>query len=394
MVISSTTKSIEINTLTTDNISFACNYDNFTATGINLNGNDGTISTATDTIIVPSPGASEQNELKFLVIENLSTVSVVVAIRINTSGIRRKVYEVKLGIGENLVYTKAEGFIVHTSDGSIKSYSTSASFENYVASNKQKISLLKTASRTTVAASSFSVFDLAGNPGAGVLAGTSTTAGIVPTDATAGTPLINAFTATNGYIGGIQFINTVASRLTLYDMLFKAGAYGFAAGTTTLSAQPSYASRIPSSSNYNDTEIWIEVTTAFVTGTAWQVQVTYTNQAGTTGRTSVILPATTAANLTLGRMYQLGLQSGDTGVQKIESVIVTNGGTAMTAGNFNVLVLRRLANGRINIANGVDKQGLSDTGMPQVFADSALFLKVDADSTSTGTPEVFMDIIG
>lgn len=47
----------------------------------------------------------------------------------------------------------------------------------------------------------------------------------------------------------------------------------------------------PTNSNYYDTEIWIEVTTAFVTGTAWQVQVTYTNQSGVTGRTSIISSA-------------------------------------------------------------------------------------------------------
>ena len=47
-----------------------------------------------------------------------------------------------------------------------------------------------------------------------------------------------------------------------------------------------------------------------------------------------------AAALTLGKMFQLPLQAGDSGVQKIESVVVTNGTTAMTAGNFNVLVLR------------------------------------------------------
>jgi hypothetical protein len=394
MIISTTTKSIEINTITTDLIAWAVSYDNFTATGVNPNGNDGTINTVTDTAIVPVPAASEQNELKLLIIENLASVAVTVAIRINTGVTRRKIFEVKLSVGENLQYTKTAGFYTYTSEGAIKQYATSASFENFVAANKQKITFLKTAARTTVAATSFSVFDLAGNPGAGILAGTSTANGVVPTDATAGTPLINAFTAATGYIGSIQFTNTVAGRMTLYDMLFKAGAYGFATGTTALSAQPSYASRIPSTSNYNDTEIWIEVTTAFATGTAWQVQATYTNQSGVAGRSCIVSTAQAAASLTLAKMFQLGLQSGDTGIQKLESVIVTNGGTAMTAGAFNVLVLRRLAQARVNIANGIDKQGLSDAGMPQIFSDSALFLKVDADSTSTGVPEVFFDIIG
>lgn len=54
-------------------------------------------------------------------------------------------------------------------------------------------------------------------------------------------------------------------------------------------------------------------------------------------------------------MFQIALQAGDTGIQKIESVIVTNGGTAMTAGNFNVLVLRRLGQARIRVANDTQK---------------------------------------
>jgi hypothetical protein len=61
----------------------------------------------------------------------------------------------------------------------------------------QRVRQLKTATRTSVAAIPFSVFDLAGDPGAGTLAGTSTAVGVVPTDATAGAPLINAFTGAN-----------------------------------------------------------------------------------------------------------------------------------------------------------------------------------------------------
>lgn len=265
-------------------------------------------------------------------------------------------------------------------------------FDGFIASTKQYLSLAKTTVRTTVATGWYTMFNLAGNPGAGVLAGTSTTAGIVPTDATIGCPSIGAFGgAAKGYLAQVDFGCSVACRMKLFDMVFKAGAYGFAAGTTTLSAQPSYASRMPGGS-YGDTQIWFEVSTAFVTGTAWQVQVTYTNQDGVAGRTSIISTSAAAAALTLGRMYQIALQAGDTGVQKIESVIVTNGGTAMTAGAFNVLVLRPLWTGRCKIANDGDVHDIAKTGMPEVFTDSALILAIAADSTSSGIPELEMVI--
>jgi hypothetical protein len=261
--------------------------------------------------------------------------------------------------------------------------------DGWVASAKSYLSLMKSASRTTVAASWFSTFDLAGNPGAGVLAGTSTASGVVPTASTVGTPNINAFGGGNtGYLSQVDFGNTVPCRMKLFDMLFKAGAYAFSAGTTTLTTQPSYSSRVPSGTNYGDTQLWIEVSTAFATGTAWQVQVTYTNQSGTAAQSSIILPATTAANLTQGRMYQLALAAGDTGLQKVESVIVTNGGTAMTAGAFNVLVVHPIWSGRVKNSNDGDIHGLDKTAMPVVYATSAITLVVNADSTSTGVPEL------
>lgn len=263
-----------------------------------------------------------------------------------------------------------------------------ATFDQFIAAAKQWGAVAKVAGRTTVATGWFTTFDLAGNPGAGVLAGTSTTQGVVPTDATAGCPDISAFGGgATGYLAQVDFGSSVACRLKVFDMVFKAGAYGFAAGTTSLAAQPSYAARMPGGI-YTDTQIWFEVTTAFLTGTAWQVQVTYTNQAGTAGRTSIISIAAAAAALTLGRMYQMGLQAGDTGVQKIDSVIVTNGGTAMTAGNFNVLVLRPVWSGRCKTINDGDVHDLAKTGMPIWYTDSALVLAVNSDTTALGIPEL------
>jgi len=270
------------------------------------------------------------------------------------------------------------------------------SLNDYINANKQRLQIVKTASRTSLAVTAFSIFDLAGQPGAGVLAGTSTAAGVVPTDATAGCPIIN-FSSGTGYLSKVEYYSSVLCRLELVDMLFKAGAYSFAAGTTSLSSQPSIASRCPDYPGSgtvfgNGNEIWIEVSTAFATGNSWQVQVTYTNSAGVTGRTSIISAVNAAATLTLGRMFQLALQSGDSGVQKIESVIVTNGGTAMTAGAFNVLILRPLWFNRVLNANGGGISDLLSTGLPVVYSDSALVLMVQPDSTATGFPDVIFEI--
>ena len=257
------------------------------------------------------------------------------------------------------------------------------SLDTYIGSAKQKLRFIKTVTRTTIAAGWFSLFDVAGEPGAGTLAVGNTANGLVPTDAAAGYPVIAAFGGgAKGYLAIVEFGSTVASRVRICDRLFNAGAYAFNANVT-LATQPSYSSRIPNA-DYKGTEIWIEAVTAF-TGNL-SVAVTYTNQDGTAARTTGTVATGVAP--TLGRMIQLPLQAGDTGVQKIESVIAT----VATVGTFNVLVLRPLWGGRVNTVNDGDTHGLDKTGLPELFADSALQILVSADSTSSGIPELLMEI--
>lgn len=256
--------------------------------------------------------------------------------------------------------------------------------DQYVASAKQIVAMTKTALRTTIAATWFSLFDLAGNPGAGTLAVGNTVNGLVPTDAVAGFPIINVFGGSAGYLSVVDFGNSVASRMMLFDRLFHAGAYAYNA-SQTLSAQPSYSARVPGGTDFTGLQIWVECVTAF-TGNM-SIAVTYTNQAGVTGRTTGTIATGVAP--TLGRMIQLPLQAGDSGVQKIETVTAT----VATVGTFNVLVVRPLWSGRVRVANDGDVHGLDKTGMPVVFDTSALQLAMCADSTSSGVPDLQIEIV-
>jgi hypothetical protein len=253
-------------------------------------------------------------------------------------------------------------------------------FDQFVGSAKQSKSIVKTASRTAVAASWFSVFDVAGSPGAGTLAGTSTTTGTVPTDATAGCLTIETFGAGNvGYLAQVEFGSSVACRIKLFDLLWKGGAYAHNASTSG-NTPTSYASRVPGGTNFIDTQIWVEQVTA---GTLVQnVNVTYINQDGTGSRSTGTVAAPAA--MILGRMFQLPLQAGDTGVQGVTGVV----GSVASAGTFNILVLRPLWTGRVKIANDGDVHDLTKTGMPVLYEDSALVIAVAPDSTATGIPEM------
>jgi hypothetical protein len=265
------------------------------------------------------------------------------------------------------------------------------SLDNWLASLKRRVTWMKTGTRTLVAAMPYTVFDIAGNPGAGALNIGNTANGVVPTDAIAGYPVIPAFGGSPGYLSKVDFGSSVPCCFDLFDRLFAAGAYSYAAGTYSLTSQPSYSSRIIGA-YYGGLQAWMEVVTAFSTGTGWTVHITYTDQDGNPGAVGPDLPTMAAAALPIGRMYQLPLAAGDGGLQKIESVVVTNGGTAMTAGTFNVMVLRPLWFGRVICINGGDVHDFLRTGLPQIFEDSALYMVLSADGVAVGLPDVSLDV--
>ena len=259
--------------------------------------------------------------------------------------------------------------------------------DGLVAAARQSVAILKTASPTSIAATPFSSFAQAGTPGAGTLAVGNTTAGVVPTDATAGYPILNAFGGGNtGYIAKVAYNNSVASRIVLYDCLFSAGAFAFNQNAA-LTAPPSYSGRVPGGTDFTNTELWLEAVTAF-TGNL-SISVGYTNQAGTSGRSTGTIATGVAP--TIARYIPLPLQAGDSGIQSISGTITA---TVSTVGTFNLHVMRRLWSGRIATVNGGGVDDWQATGLPVIFDTSALRAIVIADTgTTLGTPELQIDIV-
>ena len=241
----------------------------------------------------------------------------------------------------------------------------------------------KTATLTTVAGGWFSMFAVAGNPGAGVLAGGETTppantAGRVVTDTIPGYPSI-PFSANLSYLSRLAVSNTVISQIAIYDRLWVGGTYAFNANVTVTSG--SWASRVSyngGSANYNGLEIWVEQVTAATGNQA--VSVTYTDQGGVSGSTGAV---GIGAAPSVGRCWQLPLASGDSGLQAITNVT----GTVGSAGTFNVMVLRPIARVYVPVASQQVLLNWADLGLPELFNDSALyFLAMAPSGTSSGTP--------
>lgn len=261
---------------------------------------------------------------------------------------------------------------------------TIASVDDYLAAQRQVIEYSRAVSRTTTAGIMVDLSDLAGQPGAATLPGSSQT-GVVPTDATPGYPAITNFAGgADGYISRLMMANTVAGRLTLFDKLWIGGTYDFASGTTVVAANgdPSPLTRVPDN-DWSVVEIYFQI--AVATSGTQTVSVQYTDQDGVSRASGQVV---VSGSTLLGRLVRIPLFAGGRGVQKIESVTVTNG----SAGSWNVVLMRRLADARNNSSGSGDMQDLFKTGLPRVYQDSALTLVGIADSTATGQPDVKIEV--
>lgn len=262
--------------------------------------------------------------------------------------------------------------------------------DGYLAASKQIIPYVKTAAVTTVATTRYTVAAAAGNPGAGTLAGTSAPGGALFTDASSGMPTINTFgVGATGYLTRVQYANSVVGRIELWDKIYGYNVTAAQNGTLqtlTLSSVPSATGRYPDGAG-NGTRLFVEVTTT-MSATATTYTVTYTNSAGTTGRTSA--SSGSMSGFVAGRWVELALQAGDSGVRALETIVI--GGATNAAGVVNVIIARPLWTNSVRVANGGGVDGIDRTGMPVVYDTSALVVTTVADSTSSGLPDLNLEI--
>ena len=257
---------------------------------------------------------------------------------------------------------------------------TIASLDDWISAAKYYPLLWKNVNVGANATAPTSVFNSGGIPTAGTLGIGNTANGLVHTDTTAGYPPMPTLSGT-GYLSRVVFHNIITCNMALYDRVFACGAYSFNS-EVTLSAQPSYSSRIPGA-NYGGLELWFEAVTAF-TGTP-TIEVEYLDQNGNTGNTGALSLGFVPP---VNRMFRFPLAAGDYGIQQINHVHAT----IATVGTFNINVLRPLWFGRISTAYEVQTDDLIRTGMPQVYGDSAIYLIVSPDAAATQTPYFQLEI--
>lgn len=265
-------------------------------------------------------------------------------------------------------------------------------FDHYIGAFKQTVTIAKTASVTSSAGNPATMFAAAGFPTSGSSPG-DTTNGVVPTDATTGFPTIDAPAGSaKQYLSRVEAYSSVSASLSLYDVLFWAGPTTIpTSGTTTVSltSRPSFANRVPYMSDgvtrdWRQTELWAWASTAW-SNHAHSLAITYTDQAGNTGQSTGNVSTQSRA---INRLMRMPWAAGDYGTRDLEGYAV-NGVTSAT-GAVVVMVMRKLWTGRVDSYTAVF--GPDRTGMPEIFADSALMLVVTPDANPTGTPSVTLEI--
>lgn len=226
-----------------------------------------------------------------------------------------------------------------------------------------------------------SLFYVAGRPGAAVaptpgLAGAALTsyAGQLPFPAAAG--------GENVHVARLEA--TMAANtggLILCDRLWHNS--GFTQATTTAETVNSVAwpaRDVNGSTNGVGVLVGLEVSTATTNaGAITNTTMSYTNDAGTSGRTATIpsFPATAVA----GTFVPFQLAAGDTGVRSVQSLTK---GTSYAAGTMHLVAYRPVLMLPLPVANFVNAVDGIGAGLPRMYDSSVPFLLTPLIGTAAG----------
>lgn len=142
------------------------------------------------------------------------------------------------------------------------------------------------------------------------------------------------------WVKSLQIGKTPGQTVMLFDRLsHQGGLSGVVTGTVTTNLPTAALTRYTSGVGvFAAISIYATIGT-----TASTVSVSYTNSAGTAGRTSPSIVLGGSPDRTVGLILLLPLQVGDVGVRSVESV--TLAGTTGTAGNYGITLLKPLSMG-------------------------------------------------
>jgi len=229
---------------------------------------------------------------------------------------------------------------------------------------------------------------------AGALNPSSTTNGTVPTDATTGYPDIQDAVGSNKlYLTSASVTAPVSMSIQLFDVLFTAGQTTIpTSGTTTISltSRPSFTSRIPFMAdgvtrNFASVELWAYPAVA-ASNHAHTMSIDYLDQGGAAGNTGNI----STQNIIVNRLIRFPLASGDTGVSDVTGYNLN--GVTSASGAMVALAMRPIGPLLRTVGGLSYTYNIVDLGCPEIFSGSAIMAVCWADSTSSSTPTLILQI--
>lgn len=237
---------------------------------------------------------------------------------------------------------------------------TIATLDGLFAGLRPPVPFAKAITGTLVAGRPHSLWGIGGSPGAGSF--DTTLNGVVLSSSSA---MVNGQlphtdpASGNSYLAYLEAMATQAGRLLLLDRLWHNGGYTITSTSAQNSTTPTWPSRCPTSGT-DDTPtttgrgvmLAVEVSANVGAGTP-TITISYTNEAGTSGRTATNILATVASPIA-GAVYFIGLQAGDLGVRSVQSLTLS---ATWTSGTINLVAYRLLASLGLsgnNVPNGID----------------------------------------
>ena len=242
-------------------------------------------------------------------------------------------------------------------------------------SNPKEMQPIAVATTTTVAGRLYDLWTTT------VPVGTAPTTAAVPTSATAGTlGQQDGGAGALGLTGARLNAMNVGTYLLIDRLSHQGGLNATVTGAVTTNLPTSALTRYTSGAG-----VMLGITIYTQIGsTATTISCSYTNEAGTSGRTSPAIAIGGTGFREAGRMLLVPLASGDVGVRSVESS--TLAATTGTAGAFGYTLFKPLAAIMVDEANGVTiadlVTGKWGGGLPEIVDGAALCLLCISGSTN------------
>ena len=228
---------------------------------------------------------------------------------------------------------------------------------------------MKAASPTLASGRPWTPLLTAGIPGAAT-APTPGVAGAAQTSLAGSIPFTNPAGGQSTYLA--RFAPTIsanAGAVALWDLLWINSGLSITLATAQTVNSAAWPARdINGSTNGDGVYIALLIVGATGAGTP-TISMSYTNSAGTSGRTGTNIFATGAVS-PIGALYPLGLQAGDTGVRSIQSLTFTS---PWASGTFALIAYREIA--RVNVVSPTVSSTIDAVsgGLPKLYDNSVLF---------------------